>query len=332
MARLAGISKSAVARVLSGQGYASAELRGAVLAAAEALGYSPNAVGKSFRQQRTGTIGLIVPDITNPFYAFVADGVLEVAREQEYRVVLVASGELDAAELRCLMLLIESRVDGILAVPTGGNAAAWSKAIRLGRKVVLVDREVPGIEGVPLVSVDNRGGVLRATGHLLELGHRDIGLLTGPLVISTARERLAGFLDAHADAGLPVSPELIVETSYTRENAAEAALRLLDHTRPPTAVLAGNNILGEAVVGAARRLGRAIPRDLSVLVFDDPPWTSLLDPPISVVQQPMRELGATAARHLIAQLRGAEPPCPLAVLPTQLIIRGSTGAPRSIEP
>ena len=161
VARLAGISKSAVARVLSGQGYASAELRGAVLAAAEALGYSPNAVGKSFRQQRTGTIGLIVPDITNPFYAFVADGVLEVAREQEYRVVLVASDEWDAAELRCLMLLMESRVDGILAVPAGGNAAAWSKAIRLGRKVVLVDREVPGIEGVPLVCVDNRGGVLR---------------------------------------------------------------------------------------------------------------------------------------------------------------------------
>jgi LacI family transcriptional regulator len=328
VARLAGISKSAVARVLSGQGYASAELRGVVLAAAEALGYSPNAVGKAFRQQRTGTIGLIVPDITNPFYAFVADGVLQVAREQDYRVVLVASDEGDAAELRCLMLLVESRVDGIIAVPAGGNAAAWSKAIRLGRKVVLVDREVPGIEGVPLVCVDNRGGVRKAIDHLLSLGHRDIGLLTGPLAISTARERLAGFLDAHAEAGLPVSPELIVETSYTRQNASEAALRLLGRDRSPTAVLAGNNILGEAVIGAARRLGRAIPRDLSVLVFDDPPWTSLLDPPITVVQQPMRELGATAARHLIAQLRGAEPPCPLAVLSTQLIVRGSTGAPR----
>ena len=327
VARLASISKSAVARVLNGQGYASAELRASVLAAADALGYTPNAVGRSFRQQRTGTIGLIVPDITNAFYAFVADGVLQGAREQDYRVVLVASDESDAAELRCLTLLIESRVDGIIAVPNGGNAEAWAKAIRLGRKVVLVDREVPGIEGVPLVRVDNRGGVRQAIGHLLSLGHRRIGLLNGPLSISTARERLSGFLETHADAGLSVGPELIVETSYTRQNAAEAALSLLGHNRPPTAVLAGNNILGEAVIGAARHLGLAIPSDLSVVVFDDPPWTSLLDPPITVVQQPMRDLGATATAYLIEQLQHADPSCLLAVLPTQLVIRGSTSAP-----
>ena len=328
VARLAGISKSAVARVLSGQGYVSVELRGAVLAAAEALGYTPNAVGRSFRQQRTGTIGLIVPDITNAFYAFVADGVLQVAREQDYRVVLVASDESDSAELRCLTLLTESRVDGIIAVPTGGNAVAWSKAIRLGRKVVLVDREVPGVDGVALVRVDNRSGASKAIGHLLSLGHRRVGLLTGPLTISTARERLNGFLDAHGDIGLSVSPELIVETSYTRQNAGEAALHLLQHIRPPTAVLAGNNILGEALIGTARHLGQAIPRDLSVVVFDDPPWTSLLDPPITVVQQPMRDLGATATRYLINQFRDAESFGLLAMLPTKLVVRGSTSAPR----
>ncbi|TDE01171.1 LacI family DNA-binding transcriptional regulator [Jiangella asiatica] len=334
IARLADVSKSAVARALNGDGYVSPELRDRVLEAARALGYKPNVMGRNLRLQRTHAIGLIIADITNPFYSFVADGVLEVARESGYRVVVLASDEDPALERQCLDLLMESRADGIVAVPTGANTRAWQQVADVGAKVVLIDRDVPGLDDVDIVRVDNVDGARTAVRHLVELGHTRIATLVGPTQISTARERLEGYRLALHDAGIAYDPRLVVSNSYKREHGTEAALELLRQPDPPTAILATNNLLGEATLLAADQLGLAIPQDISVVMFDDVPWAELTRPKLTTVSQPTRQIGRLACRQLVEQIEAARTGVPAAgpadhdtALPTELLVRDSTAPP-----
>jgi LacI family transcriptional regulator len=302
VAESAGVSVSTASRVLTGDGYASKHARHRVLTAARRLGYSPNHVARSLRLQRTETIGLLIADLENFFYSQVARGVADVARERNFHVVLATTDEDPREEVRQLNLLQRLRVDGVIVTPTGADHTAVEDELGLGSMpLVQVDRRIPGLE-CDSVLVDNVGGARRAVRHLLELGHRRIGILAGDQRVTTGQDRLRGFLEEMKAHGLPRDESLIRATAFTRDAAMGSATSLLSAGPRPTAIITASNILCEGAVRAIAALGLEVPADISIMSFDDTPWMSLLPAPISVVDQPAREMGSTAAAMLFDRI------------------------------
>lgn len=339
VAEAAGVGVATVSRVLSG-GSASPATRERVLAVAAQLDYRPSALGRNLRQRRTGGIGLLVPDLTDTFYGQLAEGVLACARSAGEPVLVGSTGDDPEQEVESIGMLVEQSIDRVVAVPSGG-AATWGPAIRSGMTVVFADRlpadeaaeatsaltDLQALDGlrparraaaapdVPTVLADDRAGIRTAVQYLRGLGHRRIAYLGGP-----GRERrVAAFRQALG--GVP-DEELIVFSDGSRDSAYATASGLFQ-TRPDlTAVLAGGNLAGEAAVLAARELDLRVPRDISVIMFDDVPWAELCSPPLTVIAQPARDIGYRAAELL---LRTASRRPGNVLLPTELVIRGSCG-------
>jgi LacI family transcriptional regulator len=325
VAEAAGVGMGTVSRVFSNEGSVSATTRAKVEDAAARLHYRPSALARGLKRQSTNNVGLIVTDISNNFYGEFAQGVLASAKELGRHVILCASGEDPATEREYIDLLVEQRVDGIIAFPTGSNLDAWDTARRIGINVLFADRAVAGLD-VPSILVDNLGGTRRLTEYLLALGHERIGYLGGPSELTTGSQREAGYRLAHEQAGVPVHDELVVRTRFTRDTAYASATRLLNSAVPPTALLAANNILGEAALGAIRDRGLRVPDDMSMVMFDDVPWARLVEPPITVAAQPAYAMGVSAARMVLTEGAGASSQ----TVPVEVVIRRSA-APRSID-
>lgn len=292
--------------------------------------YRPHDSARGLKLHRTNTIGLVIADITNPFYAELAAGVLSSAKKWGYHVILAAMDEEPAQEEEYLNVLMEKRVDGILAVATGQNARLWREAIDLGIKVVLVDRKVVSLPDADAILIDNVKGGYDATAYLTSLGHRRIGIISGPLSTTTGQGRLQGYYKALEEATLPIDPELVQMVSFKRKSGIQAMEQLLGLRKPPTAIFASNNLHGEAAMFALRRRGIRIPEDISLIMFDDVPWASLIMPPLTVVAQPTSLLGKHAVEQLLQRLQ--HPDIPVSegrtiVLEPQLIIRGSCAPP-----
>ncbi len=317
VAAAAGVGLGTVSRALGSAGRVSEETRRHVLSVAERLNYHPSAVGRGLKRQVSDNIGLIVTDISNNFYGEFSQGVLASAQGLGRHVILGASSEDPATELDYIKLLVEQRVDGIIAFPTGENVAAWRSAIALGIRIVFADRILEGLDASSVV-VDNVAGARSLTEYLLTLGHRRIGYLGGPSSVSSGSLRERGYRAAHAELGLPVDETLVLRTRFTRDTAYASAQRLLDVAEAPTALVAANNVLGEAALTAIHDRGLRVPDDISLVMFDDVPWAKLVAPPITVVAQPAFEMGQLATRMV---LDGTEPST--LTLPTKLTIRGS---------
>ncbi|MEZ4518741.1 MAG: LacI family DNA-binding transcriptional regulator [Chloroflexota bacterium] len=300
VANHAGVSQATASRALSGGGYASHETKRRVEEAAKELGYKPSGPARSLKLQRTDTIGLMITDVVNPFYAYLASGVLEKANDLGFHVILCATDEEPEMEREYLEVLMEKRVDGIVAVSTGQNLDLWQEAIDLGTEVVLVDREMEEKLDVNVVLVDNVKGAYDAVSYLLKLGHRRIGIINGPLTTTTGFDRLQGYKQAFAQYGVPLDEALIENVSFKGESGTDMADRLLDLPDPPTAIFVANNVLGEAMLFVLRERGLRVPDDISLVVFDDVPWVSLVSPALTAVSQPTRELGI-ASMELLAQ-------------------------------
>jgi LacI family transcriptional regulator len=331
VAQRAGVSIAAVSRALNGSGYVSTEIKQRVQEAALALRYRPHDSARGLKLQRTNTIGLVIADITNPFYSELAAGVLSSAKKWGYHVILAAMDEEPATEEEYLNVLMEKRVDGILAVATGQNQRAWRDVIDLGIKVVLVDRKVASLPEADVVLVDNAKGSCEAISYLLRLGHRRIGILSGPTSLTTGQGRLQGYAEAHEDAHLSVDPQLVQQVSFKRESGIEAVDQLLALPEPPSAIFAANNLLGEMAMFAIRAHGLRMPEDISLLMFDDVPWASLTTPQITVVAQPISHLGSCAVEQLILRLQNPAATVQEArtvVLESELIMRESCAPPR----
>ncbi|GAA4559938.1 LacI family DNA-binding transcriptional regulator [Planotetraspora kaengkrachanensis] len=316
VAEAAGVGVATVSRVLSG-GSASAETRERVLAAAARLDYRPSALGRNLRQQRSGGIGLLVPDITDSFYARLTDGVLSCARSYGEPVTIGVTGDDPEQEAELIGTLIEQSMDRVIAVPSG-DGETWAPALRAGLNVVFADRQVR--DDVPGVVADDRAGVRTAVEYLVGLGHRKIAFLAR----HGQSQRVAAFTDTLASLGVPVDPELVVLARASRDSAYAAAAGLLQHRADLTAVLAGGNMLGEATVLAARELHVRIPRDVSLIMFDDVPWAELCSPPLTVIAQPAQDVGYRAAELVLRQGRRPR----TVTLPTELIVRASCGPRR----
>ena len=338
VARLAGVSTMTVSRVVNQSGYASLATRQRVERAVRELGYVPNAVARHLRSKQTKAIALVVSDITNPFFTTVARGVEDLAGERGFAVMFCNTDESDDEEARYLRLLIERQVDGVLLVPAGSPRAS----IRLLRShkvpLVILDRRVPG-QRVNNVRCDSEAGAYALARHLIGLGHRRIGVLTGRRAISTSADRVAGVRRALEEAGLTLDETLVRWGGFNFGNAnladghqmAKSVLTATDD--PPTALFAANNFIAFGTFRALREMGLRVPDDVSVVAFDDLPSEWVSDPFLTVAAQPAYEIGRRAAELMIDSLadEGARTSQSV-VLPFELIIRRSTAAPRSTTP
>jgi LacI family transcriptional regulator, galactose operon repressor len=323
VAREVGTSASTASRALSGRGYVSSAVRERLLAAADRLGYVANASARTLKQQTSRVVGVVVSDLGNQFYAGVAAGIEETLRAADYQMVLLSDNSESAHELDGARTFMAMRAAGVIMTPVGSEAAEL--LIGHGIGVVEVDRQVAGMP-CDAVVIDNERGAGEATSHLLGLGHRRIGLLVAKTSFTTDAGRVRGYRAAHAAADVPVDENLIVRIPFHAPDAEQRIAALLD-VEAPTAIFAANNLLAEQAWRVLRRRGIELPRDISLVGFDDVPWMEMVDPAITAVAQPNIELGRRAARLLLRRVREPDYPPERECLEPLLIVRGSTGPP-----
>jgi DNA-binding LacI/PurR family transcriptional regulator len=325
VAKRAGVSPATVSYVLNQTRFVSPATEARVRQAIRELNYQPNHIARSLRARRTMTVGMIMSDITNPFFADIVRGAEDVLSEKHYSLILCNTDEAPERELATLQLLRQKKVDGLIVVATGHNVAPLYEVNALGLPVVLVDRQLPG-DQLDTVVVDNQAGAYQATRHLLELGHRRIGLIIGLQGISTTMQRRRGYELALQDYGLAPDPTLIQEGHSTIEGGAAAAETLLDLNPPPTALFATNNLMTIGVFLTIKQRRLRCPQDIAVVGFDDMVWLSVFTPGVTTVVQPSYEIGQRAAHLLLDRMTGKSPHTPRVImLAPQLIIRESCG-------
>lgn len=321
VARRAGVSAATVSRWLAGQQVRSAD---AVRHAVEELEYRPNASAQSLKTGRRGTVGVVVPDITNPFFSAVVKGLERAIPDGRFRMLLASSDESADREAEILADL-NGRVDGFVLAPANEQDRSPLKLRQAGVPVVLLDREVTGGELYDVVLVDNVGGARAAAGHLVGLGHRRIGMINGPDDTTPGRERRTGFVEGLAEAGVRVDPAHDLTGDFREESGRRLTHRLLDAPTPPTALFTANNQMTIGALKALRDRGVVVPDELSIIGFDDVSLGSLLQPPLTCVTRADEEQGELVMRLLLERLSGGGPKRPQRiVLPTRLEIRGST--------
>ena len=332
VADLAGVSTATAGRALGGYGSVSPDVRDRVAAAAAKLKYRRNALARSMITGTTHTIGLVVADIENPFFARAARGIADAAHAAGYEVLLTNADEDPATERAAVRALIEKRVDGLIIAPASTQEVPHLVELKThGVPVVQLDRAIEGIEADAVV-VDNERAVHGAMAHLVGLGHRRIALLTSQGLIHTNQARLAGYLRGLEDAGLAADDDLIRMAVYRRDSAIEETLAVLGLSDPATAIFTTDNLMSLGAFEGTQRAGRRVPDDVSIVGFDDLEWTTIVRPPLTVVAQPVYELGVTAAQRLLARIAGDESPPALITLATTFIVRQSTGpAPARAE-
>ncbi len=322
----AGVSRSTASRALTGVGYVSPERRRQVQQAADELRYVPDAMARSLKQQVSRTLGVLVSDLRNPFYADLAAGAGHSSRAAGYTMLLVDDGGSAAGEVRAVEQLVEFRVAGVVVTPLSVEVVSYLR--RQDVPVIEVDRQFAD-GACDAVVVDNRSGAFDLTRHLLDLGHRRIALLVDETDWTTGRGRVEGYRAALAEAGLDVDPDLVVTAGWSPAAAGEAATRLLRAPTPPTALFAANNVLAEGAFRAVADLGLSIPDDVSLVAFDDPPWMSMVRPGVTVVAQDAFALGQAAVERLLARIAAPDAPPRSVVLPARVQVRGSTAPPKS---
>lgn len=322
VARRAGVSVATVSRWLAGHNVRSAE---AVRRAVDELDYRPNVSARSLKTGRRGTIGVVVPDITNPFFAAVVKGLERAIPDDTFRILLASSDESADREAEVLADLT-GRVDGFILAPANEQDRAPLELHRAGVPVVLLDREVTGGELYDVVLVDNVNGARTAAEHLLELGHRRIAMINGPDDTTPGRERRAGFLQALRESGVEPDPQLDRTGDFRETSGRMLTNEIIGLTEAPTALFTANNEMTIGALKALRDLQIRIPEQISVIGFDDLTLGSLLHPPLTCIKRADEEQGELAMRLLLERLADdTVTPARRIVLDTHLEVRASTG-------
>jgi len=322
LARELNLSIATISRALNRPTDVAPHTRQRVLAAVHRHRYTPNGTKRALRTQQTRTIGVIVSDIRNYFFASVVKAVDDVARANGYTVLICNADEDSAKEEAALQLLLDRKVSGVINCSTGANLALLRAFQNAGVVLVDLDRE-SGLEQVDTVTVDNACGAEMAIEHLVALGHRAISTVAGPQHLSNARGRLAGFQNTLRRYGIPAERAFVQFGNFKQDSGYDCARKLLSRKNPPTAIFAANNEMTAGLVTYVRTVGIAIPGELSIVGFDDAFWTRYMDPPLTVIAQPTEAMGECAIKLLLARLRGAKLAQPRVFAP-ELIVRGST--------
>jgi LacI family transcriptional regulator, galactose operon repressor len=328
VAQAAGVSQATAARALGGYGYVSAASRRAIEDAARSLGYRRHALAQALASNVTHTVGLVVSDIENPFFAAVARGLSDVLEAEGYTILLANSDEDLEREERLVETFRARRVDGLAVAPSVASAIPHlTDLVSAGVPLVLFDRPVRGLK-VDVVLVDNRQGARTAVEHLIRLGHTRIGLVSDRPEIASSAERIQGYRTALDEAGLPVDERLIALTGSTQADGYKGARALMEGRRRPSAIFTANNMMSVGTLLALRDLRLQIPDDVALVGFDDLEWTTLIEPPLTVVRQPVQEIGLQTAERLLARMRGDRSQPHRIRLATEFVVRGSCGESR----
>jgi LacI family repressor for deo operon, udp, cdd, tsx, nupC, and nupG len=327
VAKRAGVSPSTVSRVLSRPDVVSIKTRLKVLKAVDILGYIPNSTAKNLRTSRTGKLIVTVPDISNPFFSLILQGIEDAAQRDDYAVLVGDTQHDDRREQRYALMLNSKEADGLIflghRLPEAAGTLARAAAPRCAP--IVNGCEFNPRLGIPSVHIDNARAASDAMHLLYDLGHCRIGIVTGPLVSPLSRDRLRGASTTAKNRG---AGELVVMGGdFSVESGTEAARRLLSAPRPPTAIFCFNDEMAMGVLEYARHKRLRVPRDLSVVGFDDIRFARYTDPPLTTVAQPMRAIGEGTVRLLMQILRNpAAAPEPI-TLPHIFSVRSSTGPP-----
>jgi LacI family transcriptional regulator, repressor for deo operon, udp, cdd, tsx, nupC, and nupG len=322
VARLAGVSTATISRTLMTPDKVRDDTRERVLAAIERIGYTPNALARNLRQMRTSTVILMVRQIVNPFYLEIFRGVESAARSLGYNVLMSNAENSPEREREYFDMIRQRRADGII-LATGKLPAGHRRAGAELPPLVVVSEYLPG-SGLPTVRVDNIIAAQSAVEHLLELGHRRIAHITGPLPEVLSRDRLKGYRRALERFGIEPVERLVARGDYTTASGFAAARALLRGRHPPSAIFAANDEMAMGAIKAARARGLAVPQQLSVVGFDDIAMASAWDPALTTVAQPCEEMGSRAM-ILLSGILGGDQRCDVQIcLDTTLVVREST--------
>lgn len=305
-----------------------ASTRDRVQAVAAKLGYSPNPSAKAMLTGRTNTLGVVLADVENPFFAQALRAITDTARAAGYDVILANTDEHDEAERAAVQLMLDKRVDGIILSPSNQLEIEHLQRAAASVPLVLIDRKIPALNADTVV-IDNFAAAYHAVSHLTELGHRRIAVTSNATrpsedvpYISSIAERFDGVRAALRAASITAGANHFWIGGWTLPVSDSAVARFA--TDPPTAILATDSLVALSALAAARRAGLRVPQDLSVITFDSSPWSEAFTPALSVVSQPVRELGSTAARMLIERVTGSLEPAREIQLPGALVAREST--------
>lgn len=323
VAEAAGVSTATVSRVLAEKPHVRAEIREKVLAAVEKLHYRPNLIAQSLRAQRTMIIGLIVADIQNPFFTLVSRAVEDAAYRRGYSIFLCNADEDPVKEAMYLNHMQDQNVAGVLVSPTRETAETFQNAARFAMPLVIIDRRVRGAD-IDSVLTDNVDAAQKMVTHLLQDGHHRIGAMFGANS-TTGRERREGYLQALQAYGLAPAPELELFVEAREDVGYHATMTLLDLAKRPDAIFTSNGLLAAGAFRALRERQIKIPQDIALATFDETPWTALVEPTISVIQQPTYEIGQTAIELLLKRLDDPDRPTSEVILKSKLIVRQSCG-------
>lgn len=330
IAARARVSVGTVSHVINHTAGVREPVRRRVLEAIERLGYRPSLLARGLRRNQTTIIGVIIPDISNPFFPLVVRGVEDIAYQNSYRLMLCNADNDAQKEQVYFDELRAYRMAGLIVIPSANSRLVAAADTAGELPVVCLDRCPEGWKG-DSITVDNTEGAYQATRYLLELGHRRIAAITGQLHVTSAVERLKGFKRALREFAVTIAPEYIQEGRFDRLSGYEKSLLLLQFSPRPTAIFAANDLVALGVLAAMRELGLRCPEDVSLTGFDDLELASFTNPALTTVAQPAYQMGARAAALLFERLRGEALPAQHIVMKTALKARDSTAAPRRDE-
>jgi LacI family transcriptional regulator len=326
VAAVAGVSFTTVSHVVNNSRPVSADVRAKVEHAIRQLNYVPSAVARSLKARSTATIGLVVPNSTNPYFAELARGIEDGCARNGYCLFFCNSDDDPAKQRSYLRVLQEKRVDGLIVASAGDDAVLAQTLADSREPLVIVDRNIEGVNA-DLVQIDHEKGAYLATRHLLQLGHVRIACLTGRVETAVSAMRVHGFIRAMAERGIEIVPGAIVESDFSSVGGHWAASQVFDGMRP-TAIFACNDMMGIGALRAAAERGIVVPRDCSIIGFDDIELGRFVYPALSTVGQSVRALGDMAAQTLVERISGAAAGAPVRrrVIAPRLVLRESTAA------
>lgn len=326
IARMAGVSKATVSRVINhkAEGVGD-ETRNRVQQLIDDLDYKPNLLARGIVTSKTKTIGLIIPDITNPFFPEIIKSVESYANENGYAVIFGNTDFSLQKEESYISTFIAKRVDGIVLTSVAGNASTiHSRLQKYNVPCVLLDRSMEHMEYGAGVFVDNEYALFMACEYLIRNNNKEIAFISGPMELSTSRERLEGYTTALLQYGIPYNKQLIRYGNYTLESGYQAVLDLYNDKVSFTGIIAANDIMAIGAMRALKKLGFHVPDDVEVIGFDNIEFSAMVDPPLTTIQQPVYQMGQVATKILLTLIDGKEPELRLVRLQPSIVLRSTT--------
>ncbi|MDP5274071.1 LacI family DNA-binding transcriptional regulator [Chengkuizengella axinellae] len=323
IAREAGVSIATVSKVINNTGRIGDKTKQKVMKVMKELDYQPSIVASALTGKRTHTIGLLIPDIANPFFAEIARSVEDMGNELGFSVMMCSTDNNIDKESKYISLLEQKRVDGIIIATGTRNTDVLQNLLKKKLPIALIARDLPSLP-VDTVLVDDYMGGYEATSHLISLGHQKISIIAEDLKVMSSKERIRGYRQALEDHGMEYDEEQIHVSDFTIEGGREVAATILAENNPATAIFACNDLLAMGVIQAAREIGVEIPSDLSIIGFDNTILASLCDPPLTTIAQPIQDMGKQVVELLVKEIKQEKQSKQRVVLMPSLEVRNTT--------